>query len=72
MDPVGDHNLAEFCEKAKDNEDMLSLLRRFFGCLGSAIQYLHGWRIRHRGIKPQNIVVKGDRVLLTDLGIAYN
>lgn len=72
MEPVGDHNLAEYYHKAKDNSDMLSLMRSFFGCLVNAMQYLHGVKIRHRDIKPQNIIVKGERVLLTDFGIAYN
>jgi len=51
---------------------MLSLLRSFFGCLASAVRYLHRARIRHRDIKPQNILVKADRVLLADFGIAYS
>jgi serine/threonine protein kinase len=72
MEPVGDHNLAEYYQKAKDNSDMLSLLRSFFGCLANALHYLHGARIRHRDIKPQNIIVKGEHVLLTDFGIAYS
>lgn len=29
-------------------------------------------KIRHRDIKPQNVLVKGDRVLLTDFGIALD
>lgn len=51
---------------------MLSLMRSFFGCLVNAMQYLHDARIRHRDIKPQNIIVKGERVFITDFGIAHN
>ncbi|KAM7187581.1 Hsp70 domain containing protein [Rhypophila sp. PSN 637] len=72
MQPVGDCNLADYYHKARGNPDMLSLLRSFFGCLANAMQYLHSARIRHRDIKPQNIIVKVDRVLLADFGIAYS
>ncbi|KAH7121914.1 Hsp70 protein-domain-containing protein [Dactylonectria estremocensis] len=72
MQPVGDHNLAEYYHKAKDSSDKISLMRSFFGCLANAMQYLHAANIRHRDIKPQNIIVKGERVLITDFGIAYN
>ncbi|KAH7121370.1 Hsp70 protein-domain-containing protein [Dactylonectria macrodidyma] len=72
MEPVGDHNLAEYYHKAKDSPDKISLMRSFFGCLANAMQYLHATNIRHRDIKPQNIIVKGERVLITDFGIAYN
>ncbi|KAH6975961.1 Hsp70 protein-domain-containing protein [Ilyonectria sp. MPI-CAGE-AT-0026] len=72
MEPVGDYNLAKYYDEAKNNADKLSLLRSFFGCLANAVQYLHNERIRHRDIKPQNIIVKGDCVLLTDFGIAFN
>jgi serine/threonine protein kinase len=72
MQPVGECSLSEYYATAAHNPDALSLLRSFVGCLAGAVSYLHAQRIRHRDIKPQNIIVRGDEVLLTDFGIAYH
>lgn len=49
----------------------MSLLRGFFGYLVSALQSLHDSKMRHRDIKPQNIIVKNHQVYLADFGIAH-
>lgn len=72
MDPVADCDLAAFLVAALNNNDKMSLLRSFFGCLAGAVQYLHERQIRHRDIKPPNILVKGDCVYLADFGIALD
>lgn len=72
MSPVGDCNLLEYYSIAINDSDKRSLLRSFFGCLANALQYLHHIKIRHRDIKPQNILVRSDRVFLTDFGIALD
>ncbi|KAF9768065.1 hypothetical protein IL306_014684 [Fusarium sp. DS 682] len=72
MEPVGDYDLLQYYDQAKDNADMLSIMRSFLGCLANALQYLHSSRIRHRDIKPSNIIIKGDRPLIADFGIAYS
>jgi serine/threonine protein kinase len=72
MSPVADCNLFEYYTQASTSSDKLSLLRSFFGCLAHGLRYLHDAKIRHRDIKPQNILVQADRVLLTDFGIALD
>ena len=72
MAPVGDCNLLEYYSIALGDIDKSSLLRSFFGCLANALQYIHSIKVRHRDIKPHNILVKGDRVFLTDFGIALD
>ncbi|KAF2255009.1 kinase-like protein, partial [Trematosphaeria pertusa] len=72
MTPVGECNLYEYYDIAHNCPDKLSLLRSFFGCIANALQYVHSIKIRHRDIKPHNVLVKGDRVLLTDFGIALD
>jgi serine/threonine protein kinase len=48
-----------------------SLLDCAFGCLISGLAYMHKHTIRHKDIKPQNILVHEGRVLYTDFGIAF-
>jgi heat shock protein 1/8 len=72
MSPVADCDMSAYYTLAAESPDKLSLLRGFFGCLANALQYLHASQIRHRDIKPQNILVKGPNVFLTDFGIALD
>lgn len=70
MAPVAQMDLAEYINVAPQVDPSLKTLRSFFGCLATALQYLHNLLIRHRDIKPQNILVKGDTVLFTDFGLS--
>lgn len=72
MSPIATCNLYEYYALAPTTPTSLSLLTRFLGCLTNALQYLHSIKIRHRDIKPHNILVKGERILLTDFGIALD
>lgn len=72
MTPVADCNLAEYLTLASssDTVDRTSHLRNFIGCLTNALGYLHDSKIRHKDVKPQNILIKRHNVLLTDFGLA--
>ncbi|KAI9761190.1 MAG: hypothetical protein M1835_008215 [Candelina submexicana] len=72
ISPVAECDLKTYYTLAADSSDRLSLFRRFFGCLANALQYLHHSKIRHRDIKPEDILVKGDHVSLTDFGISFD
>jgi serine/threonine protein kinase len=41
-------------------------------CLAVTLKDLHIRNIRHRDIKPQNILVHGSNILLTDFGISFS
>lgn len=67
--PVADMDFQAYLSKSQiDVPDRPIRLRQFFGCLATAVEYLHQQKIRHKDIKPQNILVKDGRVLLADFG----
>lgn len=72
MSPVAHCDLAAYLSTEFTSVEKKGHLRTFFGCLVTALAYLHDARIRHKDIKPQNILVKGHTVLLTDFGISYS
>ena len=72
LSPIADMDLSIYLA---DNPIPPSLsknatIRTWFGCLVTGLQYLHEKSIRHKDIKPQNILVKGERVLFTDFGLS--
>lgn len=70
MTPVADCDLHAFLRQTRFGPPEMSMLRRFFGCLCSAVQYLHGQKCRHKDIKPGNILVRKGDVFVTDFGMA--
>jgi hypothetical protein len=73
MKPVAECNFEYFLSREDiDQIDRQTCVRRFFGCLATAVAYLHQNQIRHKDIKPANILVKNRDVLLTDFGTSHN
>lgn len=72
--PVADCNLYEYLKEptAATYDDYVAFLLRCFGCLSSALKYMHDKGIRHKDVKPTNILVHGSTVLFTDFGLAYD
>lgn len=68
MRPVMDMDLKAFLEDFSPEQE--NYLRSFFGCLANAVNYLHSQRVRHKDLKPANILVKGAKIRITDFGIA--
>lgn len=74
MSPVAECDLKEFLDNCAldDRSSSKSFIRSFFGCLTSALSYLHDNTIRHKDMKPQNVLVSQHTVFLTDFGISLD
>jgi serine/threonine protein kinase len=72
MSPVAECDLSTYCLNYTPKTASEHELSSFFGCLSSALEYLHGIKIRHRDIKPQNVLVKNGAIYLTDFGISLD
>ena len=67
-------------ENCRDREWIRPILLTAFGCLSQGLAYIHGCNIRHKDIKPGNIlyereirnVNKGPRFIWADFGLAYD
>lgn len=69
MAPVANSDLMTFLEQRRPAKDVLA---SFFGCLVAGLQYLHSENIRHKTIKPTNILVHGNNVMFTDFGFTQD
>lgn len=74
MDPAADTSLRTWFEGVSTPiaQDEYDILQRSFGCLMSALTYLHAENVRHKDIKPSNILLKGGTIYLCDFGISYD
>jgi len=50
---------------------MRERLNKVYGCLANAIQYLHDQNVRHKDIKPRNVLLhRNDGLYITDFGLS--
>jgi serine/threonine protein kinase len=76
LDPVADGgDLAHFFQMIRDRDSKPTLrenqiLLRAFGCLASGLEFMHQQTVRHKDIKPQNILLHQGLVIYTDFGIS--
>ncbi|KAF1999915.1 kinase-like protein [Amniculicola lignicola CBS 123094] len=70
MSPVAEMDLGTYLARVTDSNR--PELRTFFGCLVTALEYLHEHKVRHKDIKPANILVDHGKVLFADFGLSLD
>ncbi|KAF1997306.1 kinase-like protein [Amniculicola lignicola CBS 123094] len=75
MLPIAESDLATTLDNidsavGKEREELLRPLPGWCACLIHTIHYIHENIVRHKDIKPHNILIKDGKVLLTDFGLA--
>jgi tRNA A-37 threonylcarbamoyl transferase component Bud32 len=71
MSPVAHMDLNRYLQEATEFHH--AQLRRYFGCLAYALDFLHSQKVRHKDIKPSNILVEyNSNVLFTDFGLSHD
>ncbi|KAF2260459.1 kinase-like protein [Lojkania enalia] len=48
------------------------ILQRAFGCLASGLEFMHQLKVRHKDVKPRNILIHRGLVLYTDFGYSLD
>ncbi|KAF2191646.1 kinase-like protein, partial [Zopfia rhizophila CBS 207.26] len=78
LTPVADcGDLGSYLQAILDSRNQLSteqqvILTRAFGCLTSGLAFIHKQTIRHKDIKPHNILIHQGYIIYTDFGIALD
>jgi serine/threonine protein kinase len=78
LTPVVSHkDLGAYMLDIKDKGDPLTsaqcaVLTRAFGCLASGLAHIHSHAVRHKDIKPKNILIQDGRVIHADFGVALD
>ena len=70
MSPVADMDLRAYLTRTTASNH--PELRIFFGCLATALEFLHEQKVRHKDIKPDNILVDHGNVLFADFGLSLD
>lgn len=81
LQPVANHgDLEDFLSHCREggnvgghmNPDVQAILKRAFGCLASGLAFMHDHKIRHKDIKPRNILIHQGHVIFTDFGYSLD
>ncbi|KAF3004034.1 hypothetical protein E8E13_000815 [Curvularia kusanoi] len=72
MHPLADCDLESYlADKTCDSAQQKSLICKWIACLTNTLAYIHSKNIRHKDIKPRNVLVKGTKVYFTDFGSGH-
>jgi serine/threonine protein kinase len=76
MDQVADTDMKQYLEKVDalgdgmEKDSLRKTMQMWPGCLIQAIDYLHEMRVKHKDLKPANILIMAGQVLIADFGVS--
>ena len=70
LSPLAQTTLGVFLSQSPDQEKK-ALVGPWIGCLASALAYIHVQRVKHKDIKPANILIHGTNPVIADMGISH-
>jgi serine/threonine protein kinase len=73
LEPVAETDLHSWMERAAEKQFVeadLEILNRWYSCLANTVEYIHKNVVRHKDLKPSNVLVKGTEIWITDFGSA--
>ncbi|KAF1995992.1 kinase-like protein [Amniculicola lignicola CBS 123094] len=78
LSPVAEGgDLETFLQDYKDLDiprplEQTKILQQAFGCLASGLSFMHQQKVRHKDIKPRNILIHEGSVIYTDFGYSLD
>lgn len=71
MKPVADWDLKKYMNSEGGAVADATFLIQWLGCLAHGLAYIHMKQVKHKDIKPSNILVHGNNILYTDFDLAH-
>ncbi|KAH7402717.1 kinase-like domain-containing protein [Pyrenochaeta sp. MPI-SDFR-AT-0127] len=74
MRPLADYDLEAYLaeySQTPPTQAQTEMIWKWFLCLSNTLAFIHSKGIRHKDIKPRNILVKGEKVIFADFGSSH-
>lgn len=68
MQPLALGDLEAFLSRRTGSLELSPLIEKWLGCLAITLSFMHSHGVKHRDIKPRNILVKDKQILFSDFG----
>jgi serine/threonine protein kinase len=70
LSPLAQTTLEEFLSQSPTQERKM-LVGPWIGCLARGLAHIHSQRVKHKDIKPSNILIHGTNPVIADMGISH-
>jgi serine/threonine protein kinase len=70
LSPLAQMTLEAFLSQPPSQESKM-LIGPWIGCLASGLAHIHAQKVKHKDIKPSNILIHGTNPVIADMGISH-